>query len=116
MTEGGAPRTGPERSVPAASLVRAAARLQDCCLTCAHCADRRLVDLLVDCQRESLEGGGSESSPALPPEACRHHVGSSRALGKGRASPVARKRQRECTAAFPCGRGALASVGARELR
>ncbi|KAJ1216543.1 hypothetical protein NDU88_004144 [Pleurodeles waltl] len=106
MTEGGAPCTGPERSVPAASLVRAAARLQGCCLTCAHRADRRIVDRLVDRQCESLEGGGGpasdgESSPALPPKACRHHVGSGSALGKGRASPVARKRQRECTDAFP---------------
>ncbi|KAJ1190961.1 hypothetical protein NDU88_000278 [Pleurodeles waltl] len=102
MTEEGVPPTGPERSVPAASLVRAAACLQCCCLTCAHRSDRRLVDS----QRKSLEGGGGPASdgklsPALQPEACRHHVGSARALEHGRASPVARKRRHEYTAAFP---------------
>ncbi|KAJ1186644.1 hypothetical protein NDU88_003425 [Pleurodeles waltl] len=102
MTEERVPRTGPERSRPAASLARATARLQCCCLTCARRADRRLVDR----QRKSLEGGGrpasdGESSPALPPEACRHHVGSGRALEKGRASLVARKLQRKYTATFP---------------
>ncbi|KAJ1218801.1 hypothetical protein NDU88_006373 [Pleurodeles waltl] len=135
MTKGGAPHTGLERSVPAASLVRAAVRLQGCCLTCAHRADRRLVDH----QRESLEGGGGpasdgELSPALPPEACRHHVGSGRALEKGRASPVARKRNASTRSrspeegerwlvlehessvdTSPGGRSALTGAGAEEL-